>query len=133
MNLIYAHIIGLALLSGGAEIKDTAKMTEAEIIAKLKQSEVNVVEKGGELAVYLANNDEQLRLAAKLGRMTTLEATYWRGEPVLHGPELRHLNGHPNLRDIDITGMPISGEHLAVLATLRKLEVLHCNPKDRAK
>src|SRR5262249_27327512 len=62
----------------------------------------------------------------------SLHAEFWTSEPHITGPELRHLKGHKNLREIDITNMPISGEYFEVLTTLARLEILRCTPKEKA-
>src|SRR6185437_2408919 len=102
----------------GSIMQTDREPSEQETIAKLEAEGAQVSDEKGELTVYLTNTDALVEIASGLDRMTTLEATFWLGSPVLHGPELRHLKDHPNLRELDVTRMPISGDSLAVLATL---------------
>jgi len=103
--------------------------SEDDIIRQLEKNEVTVKRTDVGLEVYNAGTEELVRLSSQLERMTKLKGSFSVGEPVLQGPELRFLHHHQNLRELNVYGMPISGEHLSVLPTLPNLEELHCTPE----
>jgi Leucine-rich repeat (LRR) protein len=104
--------------------------SEREIIRQLEAADVTVRPTDTGFEVYNAGNEELIHLASQLCRLTRLKVSFAVGDPLLQGPELRFLRGHQNLRELNVYGMPISGEHLAILPTLPKLQVLHCTPMD---
>jgi hypothetical protein len=117
----------------GDDMNDTAEIAEAEIIASLREGGADVEVQNRQIIVHLARTEELVRLAARLDRLGSLRSPFWASGPALTGAEFRFLTGHKNLRELDITNMPISGEHLGVVATLPKLEVLRCTPKEKVK
>ena len=106
------------------------KAREKAIRAELKAHGAPVIEEDGGFGVHWAITEERVQLAAQFDGMTSLYATFCVGAPLLTGPELRHLRGHQHLRRLELSGMPIPGEYLAVLLTLPKLEELYCAPKE---
>lgn len=133
IGLLAAKVSLSVFLAWGNAMRANEAGAETRLIEELTDAGAQVEESGAELTVFLARTDRLLELASRLERMTKLDCSFWLGGPVLTGSELRHLRGHKRLREIDVTNMPISGEHLDVLSTLPNLEVLNCTPKSKGK
>src|SRR5262249_32343792 len=123
MTAVAVQLMGIALLARGDDMPGDVPNDEAAIIARIQAADGRVEERNGEHLIYGARSNELIHLAAQLPRMVRIGAPCHAGAPVITGLELRHLKGHKNLREIDITNMPISGEHFEVLTTLPRLEV----------
>src|SRR6266404_5356395 len=108
MTLMLAQLSLMILLGKKGDMAPAEKTRERETIAALERADATVAEEKGGLTVCWTWTDELVELAARLERMRHFQ-TYWvRDEPVLRGPELRHLRGHKGLREINVDGMPIS-------------------------
>jgi len=127
------QLTALALCGANEEMTQAESERERTIIAALEQGDARVREQNGGLIVGCARTEKLIDLAAQLVRMRGLVSSWYLDEPVLTGPELRHLHGHKGLRAVDVDGMPISGEHFEVFTSMPNLEILRCRPQGNVK